>query len=540
MSKRAVLYARVSYDDRDTDGRNLQSQLDMGRERCAEKGYRIVAELPEDDRGASGADFDLPQLNKALEMARAGEFEVLIVRELDRFARGLAKQLIVEGEFKRAGIEVEYVLGEYPDTPEGNLNKNIKAVIAEYERLKISERMVRGRRQKVKAGNVLVSQRPPYGYRVTEKDGKTTLEIHETEAAIVRLIFTWYTKGDGERGPMGLSTIASRLTKMHVPTFTDTGTRKPGLPKLRGYGDWGRGAVHGILTNEVYAGIWRYGKKNGHLKNPDDHVLTVSVPAVIFRETWGAAQSQREANRLNYRNEPKYDYLLRRQLTCGTCGAKMKTLGSKRKTKVTLYYRCSTRNNRDYNRSCNAPTFRADRVDAVVWDWVKEMLFDPDRLAQGLENYQAEQDKANEPLRARLAVVASLIADNREQLERLLDLYLSGSFPKEMLIQRKTQLETTIEALEREQAGLLAQLETRTLTDDQIQSLQEFAAKTRVGIELADFQTRRGIIEALDVQVTLVVENGEKIAYVQCVLPGRERVCLLSDSTNASGCQRFK
>ena len=71
----------------------------MGREYAKDKGYTIIAELPEDDRGVSGVNIDLPQLNKVREMARAGQFDILIVRELDRLSRNLAKQLIVEDEF---------------------------------------------------------------------------------------------------------------------------------------------------------------------------------------------------------------------------------------------------------------------------------------------------------------------------------------------------------------------------------------------------------------------------------------------------------
>jgi DNA invertase Pin-like site-specific DNA recombinase len=51
--KRAVLYARVSGDDRDNDGRNLNGQLDMCRDHALSKGYRVVAELAEDEKGAS-------------------------------------------------------------------------------------------------------------------------------------------------------------------------------------------------------------------------------------------------------------------------------------------------------------------------------------------------------------------------------------------------------------------------------------------------------------------------------------------------------
>jgi site-specific DNA recombinase len=145
MMKRAVLYARVSSDDRGNDGRSLIGQLNMCREYAVKHGYQVVAELAEDDRGACGASFELPQLGRIYEMARASELDILVVREIDRLSRSLAKQLIVEEELKRSGVQIEYVLGEYPDTPEGSLMKNVRAVIAEYERLKIMERMNRGK-----------------------------------------------------------------------------------------------------------------------------------------------------------------------------------------------------------------------------------------------------------------------------------------------------------------------------------------------------------------------------------------------------------
>lgn len=51
MSKRAVIYARVSYDDRPNEDRNLEGQIEDGRAYCQERGYRIVAKLAEDERG---------------------------------------------------------------------------------------------------------------------------------------------------------------------------------------------------------------------------------------------------------------------------------------------------------------------------------------------------------------------------------------------------------------------------------------------------------------------------------------------------------
>ena len=89
--KRAVIYARVSSDDRGKDARNVQSQIDMGRKYALERDYLIVAELPEDDRGASGASFELPQLGNIISMAEYGTFDVLVIREIDRLSRNLAK-----------------------------------------------------------------------------------------------------------------------------------------------------------------------------------------------------------------------------------------------------------------------------------------------------------------------------------------------------------------------------------------------------------------------------------------------------------------
>jgi hypothetical protein len=181
----------------------------------------------------------------------------------------------------------------------------------------------------------------------------------------------------------------------------------------------------------------------------------------------------------------------------------------------------------DYAQTCNLPQFRADDVDATVWEWVKGLLTDPEAFARGLRKYQQERHKENQPIRARTSVVNDLITDNRQQLERLLDLYLAGDFPKEMLTDRKIRLEKTILALEKERAGLAAHLEAGELTENQIKTLKDFIARVTDGIDIAeaDFETRRGVIEALNVQATLAVEDGRKVAHVACIVG--ERVCEL-------------
>ena len=408
------------------------------------------------------------------------------------------------------------------DTPEGRLNKHIRATIAEFEREKIAQRMTRGRRNAVKKGKVMLhGDKPPYGYRL--EDG--ALVIYEPEARIVRMIYTWYVV-DG----LSLRAIAGRLTEMGVPTWADTHSN--GFKKKRGRGEWIVASVDKILRKELYAGSWFYGKTNSKSgRNPREHWLSVEVPAILSREVWEKAQERRAHNREMSTRNTQHDYLVGRRVWC-QCGAKM---GS-RLAGGRPYYYCRRAAGRLVEKNCDAKLFRADHVDAAVWVWVKSWLSDPEALRHGLEKQQAEQERANKPLFNRLAVIDDLLSDRRRQLEKLLDLYLSGDFDKTMLTDRKTRLETTITALEKERDDLVTTLESQTLTDEQIATIEDFAKKVSAGLEIADqdFEARRQIIDLLDVRVTLAIEDGEKIAYVRCLL---DEASLSIESTSSRCCR---
>ena len=536
--KRAVLYARVRGDDSANDGRNLIGQLNMCREYAKAQGYVIVADLAEDDRGASGAEIDLPQLNRVRKMAVAGEFDVLVVRELDRLSRNMVKQLIVEDELKRTGATIEYVIGAYPDTPEGNLMKHVRATVAEYEREKITERMTRGRRLSVQTGNVVVHGRPPYGYRLAEQDGKRVLVIYEPEARIVQLIFVWYTRSDGEEGPYSMYAIAKRLTELRVPTRADN---DPKIAKQSEYGRC-RSSIRNMLRREAYAGTWHYGKvaQNGtrRIYNPRKRWIPVEVPSIVSREIWDAAQEQMEKNRRDSDRSLKHQYLLRRRVICGSCGVKTNAQTTSASRGGYAYYSCPAhRRLENYVRECSQKEhFRVDVVDAAVWHWIRSLLAYPERLAEGLKAEQSEREEISKPLRDRLAVADHLLADNLQQLDRLLKLYLSGAFPEEILAQHKRQLETTVGGLREEREGLAAQMKARELTDEQIAHIVGFAENVAQGLEKADqdFDARRRLIELLDVWVRLVVEDGQRVAYVRCMVD--DAVLPVEITNTESGC----
>lgn len=534
MRKRAVLYARVSSDDRGKDGRNLAGQIEMCRDYALSKGWDVVAEFSEDDRGASGASFELPELDRAREMAQAGEYDYFIVREIDRLSRKLAKQLIVEEQLRRAGVEVVYVLAEYDDSPEGRLNKHIRATIAEYEREKIAERMVRGRRQVVKNGKIMLhGNKPPFGYRLSEDE--TTLVVHEEEAAIVRMIFALYVEGDENGIKLSTKSIAKRLTKMKVPTWAD----------LRGYsykkrarGEWSWRHVIGIIKRETYTGVWHYGKRNAGANkyNPREYWLEFEVPSIISRELWERAQTQCKANTTRSTRNVKREYLLRRRAKCELCGSSMNCIARTPNKKTYLYYICNGHLKQVVNVTCDLPGFRVDHVDALVWEWIKSLLTQSDILEQGLTAYQKGRERYAAPLRDRLVVLDDLAEDSQSQLNRLLDLYLSGDVPREFLMDKKDSLESTLQSLGSERQDLQAKLNAQAANEADLNKLRMFAEEISARLEDGEdsFERRMGIVELLDVQATMTVEDGQKYVDVSCFL-GSEKLSFDTPTSQSGG-----
>ncbi|MDQ4077455.1 MAG: hypothetical protein M3220_14560, partial [Chloroflexota bacterium] len=168
-------------------------------------------------------------------------------------------------------------------------------------------------------------------------------------------------------------------------------------------------------------------------------------------------------------------------------------------------------------------------------EWIKGLLTDPAKLEKGLRASQEEKEAQNAPLYERLAVVEDLLGHHRQQYERLLDVYLTGEIPRDMLVDRKQRLEQSIAQLETEHGILQRKLEVNTLTSEQIKQLQEFARQVARGLESVDkgkeFATRRKIVQLLDVEITLTVEDGQQVAYASCIL-SKDSLLIASTSMN--------
>ena len=158
--KLAAIYSRVSTDEQ-TKGYSLQTQIDACNVYAKERRYTVTESFTDDYTGAA---IDRPALNQLRDYMMNNPLDVVIVYDIDRLARKSAYQVLIEEEFKREGVVIEFVMAQYDDTDEGRLQKQIRGVIAEYEKAKILERSKRGKRGKAKSGFVVAGSRPPYGY----------------------------------------------------------------------------------------------------------------------------------------------------------------------------------------------------------------------------------------------------------------------------------------------------------------------------------------------------------------------------------------
>ncbi len=402
MTKQAAIYSRVSTDEQ-AKGYSLKTQIEAGQAYAKERGYIVAITFSDDYTGAA---IDRPELNKLRDYIMRNPLDVVIVYDVDRLARKSAYQFLIEEEFKHAGVLIEFVMGQYEDTDEGRLQKQIKGVIAEYEKAKILERSKRGKRGKAKSGFVLTGARPPYGYTVKSEPHKAWLEIDQNEAVIVRMVYDWYLRGDENGAPMSANSIAVRLTKLGVLT---RGDKQSHFAKKHGKGVWQRAMIIHILTNKTYTGVWHFGKtkmvddgkqrvskqKRGlgkQVARAQEEWIPVNVPAIIDHESFALVQERKKYNKRVLCGHTDHEYLMKGRLSCSKCGYSMRghTIRSKHQ-----YYYCKGKE--QIVKLCDMPSVRGDWVNAIVWEWVKLIIENPDNLRIGLDNIQPNCNKQIKP-----------------------------------------------------------------------------------------------------------------------------------------------
>ena len=152
------------------------------------------------DQGITGTQAKKrPAFLKMMDDARAGKFDLIVTREVCRFARNTVDTLVATRELKNINVEVFFVEDNiWTLDGDGELRLTIMATLAQDESRKISERVKAGQ-QVSRMNKTLYGNGNILGYK---RVGNTYV-IDPEQAETVRMIYRWYLQGYGMRAIMG-------------------------------------------------------------------------------------------------------------------------------------------------------------------------------------------------------------------------------------------------------------------------------------------------------------------------------------------------
>lgn len=228
---RVAAYCRVSTMS-ETQAGSLATQVSAySKLICSNPAWQFAGIYT--DQGISGTASNRPGFADMMDHARAGDFQILLVKSISLLARNTVDLLSCVRELATLGVAVRFER-ENIDTSsaEGELMLTLLASFAQEESRSISENVTWGHRRRFAEGKVMVPYASLLGYKKGDDGG---LAVDEDQARIVRRIYREYLAGHSPK------TIAAHLTK-------------DGIPTPLGKKTWSMSTINSILRNEKYKG----------------------------------------------------------------------------------------------------------------------------------------------------------------------------------------------------------------------------------------------------------------------------------------------
>lgn len=317
--KRVAAYCRVSTDKTD-QANSLENQQQFFNEYIRRNHLWKLYDIYVDD-GISGTNTKKrAAFNQMIEDAKNGKFDLIITKEISRFARNILDSISYTRELKSLGIGVIF-LNDNINTLDSDAEMRLAflSTMAQEESRKTSERVKWGLRRQMEKGVVL--GRDMLGYDV--RDGK--LIINEEGAETVRLIYHKFLD-EGK----GAHRIAKELREEGVKTST----------RMK---DWSYTVIFRILRNEKYCGDLVQQKTytpdylTHQKKRNYGEIETITIKnhhePIIPRERFEAVQSELERRKPSQSTVKAFAnrYALSGKIVCGECSAGFVRRQKKRK-----------------------------------------------------------------------------------------------------------------------------------------------------------------------------------------------------------------
>jgi len=221
-------YCRVS-TDKDEQIDSLVHQKEFFVEYAKRNGHELFRLYA--DEGITGTSLKKrEEFKRLLQDAEFGLFDMVVVKDISRFARNTVDALQSIRKLKSMGINTLFLTANMDSMGDSEFVLTLFSAMAQEESNTLSKRVKWGK--KINAEKGRVPQRI-FGY---DRIDKFTLEINPEEARIVRKIFYLYNKHG-----LGCRTISMTLNR-------DNDKTKYGS-------EWNPRGVRRVLVNPIYCGI---------------------------------------------------------------------------------------------------------------------------------------------------------------------------------------------------------------------------------------------------------------------------------------------
>lgn len=384
---RVTFYARVS-SEKDEQLNSLDNQISYYRNFIKKNAnWEFVDGYI--DEGLSGMSTKKREnFHNMVNDAKSGLFDLVITKEITRFARNTLDSIQYTRELLSCGVGVFFQNDNINTLDEDSeLRLTIMSGIAQDELRKLSSRIKFGHQEAIKKSVVLGNSRI-FGYR---KDNKR-LVIDEKEAEMVRELFTLYATD-------------KYSMKQLEDIFWSKGYRNNNGKKIC------HSTMSNTISNPKYKGYYvgnkvkivdMFTKKQKFLP-PEEWVMFKDetgeiVPAIVSEELWEQANAvlkRRSRDVKNRQNQCNHANLLTGKMYCTHCGRLYYRKDSKdRKGNMLSRWICS---GKIANGAASCPSFTIyeEEIKEVLYEVFKDTAEDAKRIIEEYTSLYAEMTEKN-------------------------------------------------------------------------------------------------------------------------------------------------
>ena len=429
-------YCRVSTDKADQLN-SLEAQKDFFAEYTQRTGDNLVRLYA--DEGISGTKIkNRREFLRMMADAEHGLFDMVVVKDISRFARNTVDLLQNIRKLKALGIETQFLTANMTSMGNSEFVLTIFGALAQEESANTSKRVKFGKKLNAEKGRV---PNIVYGYDKIIGD-YFNLTVNQEEAAVVRQIYHWYTQ-EG----YGAAKISNLLNERKVRTKRNC--------------QWSQNGICRILTNELYTGKIINGKQEvtdfltGRREDRDEtEWMVVERPdlQIVDKETFDQAQRiMTERGKAFKVNKERHSnkYLFSTLIKCKECGWSFRrTVRTYKNTYIRWV--CSGHNGKGVDSCPNAVTVDEEELIEVLQEYFARLLEGKKQVVQYvISEFQKVYRARDENLNYEKELTAQLDKLQRTR-QKYMDMYADDLISREELNDRIGGMRQEIERLENE------------------------------------------------------------------------------------------